>query len=102
MAEDIARAELTTRLNRIRFRAWRRGFREADMILGPFSEQVAPTLEARELTQFEALLDEDDHALYGWIKGSTPTPPEWEGPLMDRIRRFVAESVSSEVARGIG
>ncbi len=93
---------MTTRLNRIRFRAWRRGFREADMILGPFSEQVAPQLDEADLALFEALLDEDDHTLYGWIKGSAPTPPEWEGPLMDRIRRFVAESVSSEVARGIG
>ncbi|MBU2166218.1 MAG: succinate dehydrogenase assembly factor 2 [Alphaproteobacteria bacterium] len=93
---------MTTRLNRIRFRAWRRGFREADMILGPFSEQVAPQLDETDLALFEALLDEDDHTLYGWIKGSMPTPPEWEGPLMDRIRRFVAESVSSEVARGIG
>lgn len=93
---------MTTRLNRIRFRAWRRGFREADMILGPFSEQVAPQLNEADLALFEALLNEDDHALYGWIKGSTPTPAEWEGPLMDRIRRFVAESVSSEVARGIG
>jgi antitoxin CptB len=102
VAEDNARAEMTTRLNRIRFRAWRRGFREADMILGPFSEQVAPQLDEADLALFEALLDEDDHTLYGWIKGSTPTPPEWEGPLMDRIRRFVAESVSSEVARGIG
>ncbi|MBL0947662.1 MAG: succinate dehydrogenase assembly factor 2 [Brevundimonas sp.] len=93
---------MTTRLNRIRFRAWRRGFREADMILGPFAEQVAPQLDEADLARFEALLEEDDHALYGWIKGSTPTPPEWEGLLMDRIRRFVAESVSSEVARGIG
>lgn len=102
MAEDIARAELTTRLNRIRFRAWRRGFREADMILGPFSEQVAPQLGEADLALFEALLDQDDHALYGWIKDAASTPPEWEGPLMDRIRRFVAESVSTEVARGIG
>jgi antitoxin CptB len=28
----------TQRLNRIRFRAWRRGFREADLILGGFAD----------------------------------------------------------------
>ena len=35
------------RLGRIQFRAWRRGFREADMVLGPFADQVAPGLTTK-------------------------------------------------------
>ena len=38
-----------TRLNRLKFRAWRRGFREADLILGPFVDRHAAELTAAEL-----------------------------------------------------
>ena len=60
MAEIDARLESEMsperklRLGRIQFRAWRRGFREADMVLGPFADQVAPGLDDGEL---EATLD---------------------------------------------
>ena len=90
------------RLGRIQFRAWRRGFREADMVLGPFADQIAPTLEDDELTEFERLLDEEDQYLYAWIIEREPTPPEFEGPMMARIRAFMRAHVAAEVAKGIG
>ncbi len=91
-----------TRLGRLSFRAWRRGFREADMVLGPFTDQVAPTLNDDELTELETLLDEEDQYLYAWIIEREPTPPEFDGPMMARIRAFMREHVAAEVARGIG
>ena len=91
------------RLGRIAFRAWRRGFREADLVLGPFADQIGPTLDEAELDAFEALLTEDDdHALYSWIIGTAPTPAEHDGPLMTKIRAFMAEHVAAEVAKGAG
>jgi len=90
------------RLGRINFRAWRRGFREADMVLGPFADQVAPTLDDAELDAFEALLDVEDQYLYAWIIEREPTPPEHEGPMMARIRAFMREHVATAVAQGIG
>lgn len=91
------------RLGRIAFRAWRRGFREADLVLGPFADRVGPTLSDEELTQFEALLaQDDDHELYGWIIGSRPTPAEHETPLMARIRAFMNAHVAAAVADGAG
>ena len=90
------------RLGRIQFRAWRRGFREADMVLGPFTDQVAPKLNDDELTELETLLDEEDQYLYAWIIEREPTPPEFDGPMMARIRAFMREHVAAEVARGIG
>ena len=100
MAEIDAR--LKQRLGRIAFRAWRRGFREADMVLGPFADQVAPTLTEAELDVFEALLDVEDQYLYAWIIEREPTPPEHQGPVMDRIRAFMRAHVASAVAEGIG
>ncbi|MNS48469.1 Flavinator of succinate dehydrogenase [compost metagenome] len=105
MAEIDARPEDTLkhqRLGRISYRAWRRGFREADMVLGPFTDQVGPTLSHEELDQLETLLDEEDQYLYAWIIEKEPTPPEFDGPMLARIRAFMREHVAAEVAKGIG
>jgi antitoxin CptB len=105
VAEIDARPEDTLkhqRLGRISYRAWRRGFREADMVLGPFTDQVGPMLSDEELDQLETLLDEEDQYLYAWIIEKEPTPPEFDGPMLARIRTFMREHVAAEVAKGIG
>jgi antitoxin CptB len=96
-------ARLKERLDRIRFRAWRRGFREADMVLGPFADRVGPELTDAELTEFESLLAEDnDHVLYSWIIETAPTPPEHDTLLLGKLRAFVKEHVAHAVQQGIG
>lgn len=91
------------RLGRIAFRAWRRGFREADLVLGPFTDQVGPTLTDAELDDFEALLaQDDDHELYAWIIESRPTPEDYETALMGKIRAFMRDHVAAAVAEGAG
>jgi len=77
-----------TRLKRLRFRAWRRGFREADLILGPFADSHASSLTLEEVEAFETLLDLPDHDVYGWIVGSAPAPAPYETVLIARIRAF--------------
>ena len=108
MAEIDARleSEMTPdrklRLGRIQVRSWRRGFREADMVLGPLSDQVAPTLTDAELDVFERLIEEEDQWLYGWIIERDPTPPEFETPVMAKVRTFMRAHVAAEVSKGIG
>lgn len=101
MADTDAR--LKERLGRIVFRSWRRGFREADLVLGPFAEQIGPTLASAELDQLEALLaEDDDHRLYAWIIGSEATPPAHDTALMGKIRDFMRDHVAAAVAEGAG
>lgn len=91
------------RLGRIAFRAWRRGFREADLVLGPFVDRVGATLNDAELDALEALLaQDDDHQLYAWIIGSEPTPAEHDTPVMAKIRAFMRDHVAAAVAEGAG
>jgi len=98
--EEISPRE---RLGRIVFRAWRRGFREADLVLGPFADQVGPSLNDNELNSLEALLaEDDDHRLYAWIIGSEPTPPAHDTVLMGKIRDFMRDHVAAAVAEGAG
>ena len=80
---------LTDRAKRARVRAWRRGFREADLILGPFADRYAVTMSEADLARFEALLEENDHDLYAWIVGAAPTPTEFDHQLMQALRAHV-------------
>ena len=76
------------RLKKLKFRAWRRGFREADLILGPFADRHVGTFSAAELDWFETLLDQPDHDLYGWILGTLATPPAFDTEIMNHIKQF--------------
>jgi antitoxin CptB len=76
------------RLKKLRLRAWRRGFREADLILGPFADKHVPTMTAAELDIFEALLDEADQDVYGWIIGTVETPAAYDCDLLNQIKSF--------------
>ncbi|HEY8571412.1 succinate dehydrogenase assembly factor 2 [Phenylobacterium sp.] len=80
------------RLKKLRFRAWRRGFREADLILGPFADKHVATFGPDQLDAFEALLEVPDQDLYSWIVGTAPTPPEFEGQIINSIKAFAAEA----------
>lgn len=81
-----------TRLKRLKFRAWHRGFREADLILGPFADTHGASLTAEQLDAFEALLEQPDQDLYEWIVERTPTPPEHDGEIMQMIKQFRFEA----------
>ena len=76
------------RLKKLKLRAWRRGFREADLILGPFADKHVPGFTEAELDWFEALLNAPDQDLYDWILEREPTPAEFDGPLMNKLKAF--------------
>lgn len=90
------------RLKKLKMRAWRRGFREADLILGPFADQHVSTFSPAELDWFEALLEQPDQDLYDWILERQPTPAQFDGPLMQRLQAFRDEAHKSITPRGTG
>ena len=92
MPDDTAHA---ARLRKLTFRASRRGFLEADLILGPFAQQHIGELDGPTLDAFEELLEVPDQDLYGWIVGLKPTPQEWEIPLVQRLRAFRLEAFAA-------
>ena len=81
-----------TRLKRLKYRAWHRGFREADLILGPFADQHCPQMTLDQIEAFEALLEHPDQDLYEWIVEKTPTPPEADGEIMQMIKAYRDEA----------
>jgi antitoxin CptB len=79
---------LEGRRKRLVFRAWHRGTREMDLLLGPFADAAAAGLSADEIAIFEAWLEVPDPDIYAWIVGSAATPAEYDTPLFRRLCAF--------------
>ncbi len=79
------------RLKRLKMRSWRRGTKEMDMILGPFSDTELVRLNAAQIGLYDTLLDENDHDLYQWVTGQVPTPEAYLDLLTD-ISKFAFKS----------
>jgi antitoxin CptB len=74
------------RLKRLRFRAWHRGTREADLLIGGYFDACAAEWDEADMTWFEALLEEQDVDVMAWAIGTAVPPERFEGPLMRRLR----------------
>jgi antitoxin CptB len=59
----------SARRKKLLFRAWHRGTREADLLLGPFADRYLAGFDDGQLDRFEALLDRRDDEIYDWIAG---------------------------------
>ena len=74
------------RLKRLRFRAWHRGVREADLMIGGFFDAHANDWGADEIAWFEALLEEQDVDIMAWALGTAPPPARYAGEAMRRLQ----------------
>ncbi len=87
LAHDPSAAPtLDTRRKRALFRAWHRGTREMDLVMGRFATRELATLSDQELDQFEDLMEMPDPEVYDWIIGRAPTPAPFDTPLLARLR----------------
>jgi len=77
-----------TRLKRLRFRAWHRGTKEADLLIGGFFDACVQSWQPSDVARFEALLDEEDVEIMGWAIGTIAVPARWQGPMMERMQQL--------------
>jgi antitoxin CptB len=83
-----AAPEVSSRLARARFRAWHRGTREADLMIGGFFDRHHAAWSEAELAWFEALLDEDDVDVMAWALSTRPAPAKYAGPQLEALQRL--------------
>jgi antitoxin CptB len=76
------------RRRRLRFRSWRRGTREMDLLLGRFAEGHLAGLSEEQLGEYEALLEVGDPDLYSWIVGGAPVPSRYDTAVLKLIKEF--------------
>jgi len=81
--EDIA-----IRRRRLRYRAWHRGTREMDLVLGPYADAHVDALDHAGLGRLEVLIDEEDTDLLTWVMGQVAPPPRVDAELLARLVAF--------------
>ena len=79
---------LDERRKKILYRAWHRGMREMDFILGTFANETLAELDDSELNDFEELMSLPDPDTFKWLSGRSEIPVNWDRPIIHRIRNF--------------
>ena len=82
---------LDPRRRRALFRAWHRGMREMDLVLGPFADAHIGDLDDHDLADFEALMETPDDELYTWIVGRIPAETKFQTRIFESIIAFHAK-----------
>ncbi len=88
----MSSAPLDERRRKLKFRAWRRGFREMDLLMGSFADAHLPSLSDDDLSEFERLLATPDWEVFAWLVGQKPVPGNFESPLLTRIMEYRYEA----------
>ncbi|MEX0591360.1 MAG: succinate dehydrogenase assembly factor 2 [Xanthobacteraceae bacterium] len=88
MAEADPIDELELRRRKLRFRAWHRGTREMDFVLGRFADAELAGLTVSEIAQLEALMDAPDPDLFAWVVGQAAVPANQDTPVFRRLVEF--------------
>ena len=78
--EDIA-----IRRKRLRYRAWHRGTKEMDLILGPFADANVEAYDEAALDRLESLMDEEDPPLLKWVMRQEEPPAHVDAEFLNLV-----------------
>ena len=84
----LTSADLDVRRRKILFRAWHRGTREMDLLMGRFADAALAGMSEAELDEFERLIDVPDPDLFGWIMGEADAPSDYDTPMFRKLKAF--------------
>lgn len=80
--------EREIRLKQLHFRAWHRGTREADFMIGGFFTRYGQDWSDEEISWFDNLLEQEDVDIMAWAIGTQPVPPEFQGKQMSKMQQL--------------
>ncbi len=81
-------SEIETWRRKLKFRADRRGFRELDLYMQQFTDAHLAGFDARQLDEFEAVLDIPDQHVFDWIMGREAPPQGLRSEVLDLLLSF--------------
>lgn len=84
-------SEIVRRRKRARFRAWHRGTKEMDLLMGRFADARLDGYDEQALTRFEAILEIADTELQVWLTGQADVPQDVDRDLIAEITAFHAD-----------
>jgi antitoxin CptB len=75
-------------LKALHWRAWHRGTREADLMIGGFFDDHHQHWGSPERDWFSKLLAEQDVDIMAWAIGTTEPPQRFRGPMMEAFQKL--------------
>jgi len=81
---------LDVRRRKLLFRAWRRGVRETDLIVGRFADAYIDRFDDAGLDAFERLIEMPNDELYAWVVGRADIPRNFDTAVLRELIRFHA------------
>ena len=75
-------------LRALKYRAWHRGTREADMMIGGFFDAHCETWDGHARAWFSDLLNEQDVDVMAWAIGTAEAPERFRGPMLDALKKL--------------
>jgi antitoxin CptB len=85
---EISSEGLDARRRKLLFRAWRRGVREMDLIVGRFADAHIGALDGASLDDFEALIEVPNAELYAWVVGDKAAPQHYDTAVLRQLIGF--------------
>lgn len=85
---QLSEPSVQERRKRAKWRAWHRGMKELDLVLGHFADEFVDTMAVEELGRFEDLLHVEDVDLYAWLVRRVPVPVECDNALLRRVLTY--------------
>lgn len=79
------------RRRRLIFRAWHRGIREMDLLLGQYADRHIAVMNEEELAKFEHIMSYEDSDLLSWFTGAAQKPQSIDERLFGAILAGGAE-----------
>ena len=84
----LTSAGLDIRRRKILFRAWHRGTREMDLLMGRFADAALAGMSDAELDEFERLIEVPDPDLFRWIMGEADAPADYDTAVFRKLKAF--------------
>ena len=81
-------ADRESRTKRLRYRAWRRGTLEMDLMMGRFADAALGGMDECQLHRFELLLNQPDPDIHAWIDGRREVPDHLRSDVLDMMLNF--------------
>lgn len=84
----LSSADLDPRRRRILFRAWHRGTREMDLLMGRFTDASIADMSDADLDVFELLIEAPDRDLFAWLTDAEETPVNYDTSVFQSLKAF--------------
>jgi antitoxin CptB len=75
-------------LKRLAWRAYHRGTKEADLLVGGFFDAHHASWGEAERATFAAMLDEQDVDIMAWAVGTAEAPERFAGPMIEALQKL--------------